>query len=169
MSGKCFQSTPAVLKVSTRCFRYPTLHNVSPVRWQAITWRNNDLFSIGPLRTKTWKLECVYNIFTKNAFENIVYKMWACCLGFNVLTVQYRALMSVYTNEKTSVIGNSNIFPILAARFAVRLILCCFKEGDFYMVIIWNPQCLHTNRTYRAWGRWASAALIKLWAGNCML
>ena len=54
-------------------------NGLSPGRRQAIIWTNAEMMLIGPLET---------NIFIQeNAFENVVWKMAAICLGLNVLRI----------------------------------------------------------------------------------
>ena len=62
-------------------------NGLSPGRRQAIIWTNDGILLIGPLATNVSVIliENSYIFFQENAFENIVWKMAAICLGLNVV------------------------------------------------------------------------------------
>ena len=63
-------------------------NGLSPGRRQAIIWTNAGILLIGPLGTNFSEIliEINYIFIQENAFENVVWKMAAICLGLNVLT-----------------------------------------------------------------------------------
>ena len=52
-------------------------NGLSPVRCQAITWTNADLWPIGPLDTNLSEIRFKILTFSQNAFQNVIVEMSA--------------------------------------------------------------------------------------------